>query len=325
MEKIMNEQFLVVKDVVKSFTVGKRSLLERILRKKVQTFNAVDHVSLSANKGETVAIVGESGSGKTTLGRLIVGLEKPDAGDILVDGKRVEYIAQRPENRGRLQMVFQDPSSSLDPYMSVEECVSEPIAKSALKKEEIKQKVVEALRLTGLDSSVLKRRTRELSGGQKQRVAIARAIVSDPQLIVLDEPTSALDVSIQAQILNLLVELQKLKRFTYVLITHDVKVARYLADSIAVMYLGKLVEHGPVKEVLSQPLHPYTQALIEAAPKIGAHSQVSVEGEPPSFLRLPKGCRYEPRCKFAMEVCKTQYPPETFVKNRRVWCYLYSA
>ncbi len=324
MESNTSEPFLVVNDVVKSFTVGKRSLVDRIMRRKPQTFNAVDHVSLSANRGETLAVVGESGSGKTTLGRLIVGLEKPDSGEVLVGGKKVRYVRQNPEGRGRLQMVFQDPSSSLDPYMTVEECVAESIVKNPLKRHEIRQRVIEALMLTGLDSSFLKKKTRELSGGQKQRVAIARAIISDPELIVLDEPTSALDVSIQAQILNLLVELQKLKRFTYVLITHDVKVARYMADSVAVMYLGRFVEYGAAKHVLSQPLHPYTQALFDAVPKVGSNLQVYLEGEVPSFLKVPKGCRYVTRCRFAMEICKTRYPEQKYVKNRGVWCYLYS-
>lgn len=309
--------------MVKRFPLGKKSVF-RLFGKKQRFVTALDNVSLSINKGETVVILGESGSGKTTLGRAIVGLERCDEGEILLNGKKVLYIRERGALRGRLQMVFQDPGASLDPFQSVADCIAEPIIQSGLEKEEIAEKITESLKLVGLEESSAKRKTSELSGGQKQRVAIARAIISEPDVIVLDEPTSSIDVSIQAQVLNLLVELQRLKGYTYVLITHDPNVARFMADAVAVMYLGKIVEYGPLSKVLDHPKHPYTQALLLSAPKLtGNASSKPIQGEPPSLINIPPGCRYEPRCPYSMPKCKEKEPTPILTNGTQVNCFLY--
>jgi peptide/nickel transport system ATP-binding protein len=322
--------FLQIDHAVKRFPIGQSGFWSSRFRKgSVSRFvSAVDDVSLSVSKGETLVILGESGSGKTTLGRMIVGLERLDGGSIQCDSEQVSYVRDRGAKRGRLQMVFQDPGSSLDPFVTVSDCVGEPITKTGLKKSEIAGKVNEALHLVGLEGQLVSRRTIELSGGQKQRVSIARAIISDPKVIVLDEPTSSIDVSIQAQVLNLLVDLQEMKNLTYVLISHDPNVARFMADYIAVMHLGKVVEYGPVSTVLSSPKHPYTKTLLASAPKLGAElpSEAAKEGDPQSMIVLPTGCRYEPRCKFAMKICKEKPPVLLSLKEDEktlVSCFLY--
>ena len=261
---------------------------------------------------------------KTTLGRLIVGLEKPDSGRIVLSGTEVIPVRENRKFRGRLQMVFQDPGSSLDPFMEVGEAVAEPLTQSGLSKAARRDKAFEALGKVGLESSLIGRRTSELSGGQKQRVSVARAIISDPDVIVLDEPTSSIDVSIQAQVLNLLIDLQKLNGYAYVLITHDPNVARYMADRIIVMYLGKVVEDGPAASVLSRPRHPYTQALLSSAPKLGETDIPAViKGEPPSLIDLPSGCPYAPRCPYAFAVCTEREPGSYQVEGVSAACYLY--
>jgi len=201
--------------------------------------------------------------------------------------------------------------------------VAEPISRVGLRKSEVIRKVSEALRLVGLSSSFMGRRTSDLSGGQKQRIAIARALISDPVAIVLDEPTSSIDVSIQAQILNLLVELQSLRSLTYVLITHDPNVAKFMADMIAVMYLGRIVEYGTPHSVLTKPKHPYTQALLASAPKLDGSSPEAIGGEPPSMINLPTGCRFEPRCPHAMPRCREREPSLISKDDELVACYLY--
>jgi peptide/nickel transport system ATP-binding protein len=329
---LQSDRFLQLERIVKKFSQGKIGFWSRVLhRGKSEKFiHAVDDVSLNVRKGETLVILGESGSGKTTIGRLIVGLDRIDSGRITLNGQEVKYVRDRGAKRGRLQMVFQDPGSSLDPYMTVAACVGEPLVKSNLSKTEVSAKASDALALVGLEGkSFASRKTSDLSGGQKQRVAIARALVSDPDVVVLDEPTSSIDVSIQAQVLNLLVDIQRIKRLTFVMISHDPNVARYMADNIAVMHLGRVVEYGPSKTLLLHPKHPYTQALLASAPKLGAilATGSTIAGDPQSMIVLPKGCRYEPRCPFAMEKCREREPilaqtkedPETLVA-----CYLYA-
>ena len=325
--------FLAIEHATKRFPLGKSgfwsSLIQRKATQASKFVSAVDDVSLQVNKGETLVILGESGSGKTTLGRLIVGLEKLDGGSITCDSAPISYVRDRGAKRGRLQMVFQDPGSSLDPYMTVSNCVREPIGKAGIEKSVVTEKVREALSLVGIEGPMISRRTAELSGGQKQRVAIARAIISDPKVVVLDEPTSSIDVSIQAQVLNLLVDLQKMKDLTYVMISHDPNVARFMADNIAVMHLGKVVEYGPSTRVLSRPRHPYTQTLLASAPKLGSELPVesATAADPQSMIVLPKGCRYEPRCKFAMKQCKDFSPALTPLSedpSTLVSCFLYS-
>jgi peptide/nickel transport system ATP-binding protein len=314
---------LQIENAVKKFSIGEQTIFSRLRREKRRYINAVDGVTLGVEKGESLVVLGESGCGKTTLGRLIVGLEKLDGGRISYEGTQVKYVRERGAVRGRLQMVFQDPSSSLNPYLSVSTCIAEPISKMGLGKSEITAKVSETLKLVGMESLFMARRTSELSGGQKQRTAIARALISDPAVIVLDEPTSSIDVSIQAQILNLLVEIQSLRDLTYVLITHDPNVARFMADKIAVMYLGKIVEYGRPGDVLKQPNHPYTQALLASAPKLDGSSPEAITGEPPSLINLPTGCRFEPRCPHAMPKCREREPPLVLRDDELVACYLY--
>ena len=318
-----SEPSLQIENVVKRFAIGSQGIWTRLRREKKRYVSAVDDVTLGIAKRETLVVLGESGCGKTTLGRLIVGLERLDAGRISYEGSEVKYVRDRGAVRGRLQMVFQDPSSSLDPYLTVSTCVAEPISKMGFKKSEIAERVSGALKLVGMESLFMSRRTSDLSGGQKQRTAIARALISDPAVIVLDEPTSSIDVSIQAQILNLLVELQSLRDLTYVLITHDPNVARFMADKIAVMYLGKIVEYGMPGEVLKNPKHPYTQALLASAPKLDGSEPGAIGGEPPSLINLPKGCRFEPRCPHAMPKCREREPTLLSKDGKLVACYLY--
>ena len=325
-----SDHFLQIEHVVKRFSQGGGGFWGNFSgRGKSKKFvRAVDDISLVVKKGETLVILGESGSGKTTLGRLIVGLERPDSGQIALDGEEVKFVRDRGAKRGRLQMVFQDPGSSLDPFMQVTSCVQEPLSKLGLSSSQISARVVDALDLVGLEgASFGSRRTSELSGGQKQRVAIARAIVSDPQVIVLDEPTSSIDVSIQAQVLNLLIDLQRIKGLTYILISHDPNVARFMADNLAVMQLGKVVEYGPSGNILNSPRHPYTQALLASAPKLGNPLPVTVsEGVPQSMIVLPKGCRYHSRCPFAMEKCSLKEPNLLPIRadETLVSCFLYN-
>jgi peptide/nickel transport system ATP-binding protein len=322
--------FLDIESAVKSFPIGSQSVWSRLRgAKNRELVRAVDGITLSVGKGKTLAILGESGSGKTTLGRLIVGLDRLDSGRIALGGSEVRYARERGASRGRLQMVFQDPGSSLDPFMTVAGCVAEPISRMNLPKEVVRKRTAEALKLVGLEATYMGRRTSELSGGEKQRVAIARAIVSDPEVVVLDESTSSIDVSIQAQVLNLLVELQRIKRLTYVLITHDPNVARFMADEVAVMYMGEVVENGAANQVLLKPKHPYTQALLESAPRLASGLPSSEEktllamGEPPSMINLPRGCRYEPRCPYAMPRCREREPKLLERGGVLISCYLY--
>jgi peptide/nickel transport system ATP-binding protein len=325
----MVKDFLVIEHVVKTFPARRRTITDFILRRKIPLIYAVNDVSLRLDRGKVLTLLGESGSGKTTLGRLIVGLEKPDSGRILIDGEEVPYVGSREylksRLRGKLQIVFQDPASSLDPYMTVKDIVAEPLAKLGVSKRDVIKAVKNALELVGLDSSFLNCRPTELSGGQKQRVAIARAIITNPELVVLDEPTSALDASIQAQILNLLVKLQRDLGLTYVFITHDARVARFISDYIAVMYLGRVVEYGPAHEIFNKPLHPYTQALLSAIPEVGRRGlPKTVGGEVPSAINIPKGCPFWPRCPYTMDKCRVELPKEICINNRTIMCHLYS-
>ncbi len=317
---------LQVSGIVKRFPLGKRSLWDRVIRKPLRFLRAVGGVTFEVRGGETLVVLGESGSGKTTLGRLIVGLEEPDLGEITLSGTRVVPIRKSRNLRGRLQMVFQDPGSSLDPFMTVREAVSEPLTGASLPKEAMSARVLEAVESVGLDHTLVDRRAAGLSGGQKQRVSVARAIISKPQVIVLDEPTSSIDVSIQAQVLNLLIELQKRNGYAYVLITHDPNVARFVGDSVAVMYLGKVVEYGPASIVLQHPKHPYTQALLSSTPKLGESGIPGViKDEPSSLIELPSGCQYVPRCPYAMAVCGGKEPGFYEIEGSRATCYLYDS
>jgi oligopeptide transport system ATP-binding protein len=306
-----SESVLRTENVTKYFPVRKG--LNPFSREK-RFIRAVDDVSISIDKGKTVAVVGESGCGKTTLARTIAMLTPPTGGKIMFSGREITSgKVSRDELYKEMQMVFQDPESSLDPRMKVGQSIAEPLrGLMGWKGDEIEEAVRRSLKAVGLSEDFAERLPRQLSGGQKQRVAIARAISTQPSLVILDEPTSALDASVQAQILKLLLEIQREFKLSYMLITHNIAVAQYMSDFIAVMYAGNLVEYGPIKEVITKPRHPYTIALIQAAPIPDPTKknllQVEIKGEVPSAINPPPGCRFNPRCPYAESLCSEQNP-----------------
>jgi len=291
---------------------------------------AVDNVNFFIKKGETFGLVGESGCGKTTLGRTLIQLIPPTNGTVYFMGKNLSDISKSELRKLRLhmQIVFQDPSSSLNPRMTVKQIIGEPIKiNSKLKNEEITQKVLLLLKTVGLDEQHMYRFPHEFSGGQKQRIGIARALALNPDFIVLDEPTSALDVSVQAKILNLFKDLQKKFNLTYLFITHDLSVIKYISDRVAVMYAGKIVELSPTKELFKKQLHPYTIALLCCIPipdpKIKKEFIV-IKGEVPSLINPPSGCKFHPRCPKRMPKCKEIEPELIEINNEHfVACHLY--
>jgi oligopeptide transport system ATP-binding protein len=288
-----------------------------ILQREVARVHAVDDVSLSISKGETVGLVGESGCGKSTLGRCVVRLLEPTAGDVVFDGRSIGKLgarALRPLRR-QMQMVFQDPYASLNPRKRVGTIVGDPLKIHGLgDRKERKKQVEELLETVGLSPEHYNRFPHEFSGGQRQRIGVARALALRPKLIVADEPVSALDVSIQAQMVNLLEELQDEFGLTYLFIAHDLGVVRHVSDRIAVMYLGKLVELSPAEELYTRPIMPYTEALLSAVPipdpdLSEKRERIVLEGDVPSPIHPPSGCRFHPRCRYATEVCSQIEPP----------------
>jgi oligopeptide transport system ATP-binding protein len=298
-----------------------------IFQKTVGQIKAVDDVSFFIKRGETLGLVGESGSGKTTIGRGILNLIKPTSGEVLFDGEDVAKMkgGELRRVRRRMQVIFQDPYSSLNPRMSAGNLVGEPLLVHNLtkNKQEYREKIAEMFQLVGLSSMMMDRYPHEFSGGQRQRIAIARALVMKPDFVVCDEPVSALDVSIQAQIINLLDELQEELQLTYLFIAHDLSVVRHISDRIAVMYLGKLVEVVDSDELSVDPLHPYTRALLSAAPVPDPAIEITKQrmvltGEVPSPLNPPSGCTFNPRCPMATEAC-TQIVPQLRRVKKNHW------
>ncbi|MGD9851654.1 MAG: ABC transporter ATP-binding protein [Nitrospirales bacterium] len=294
---------------------------------------AVDDVTFHLKQGETLGLVGESGCGKTTVGRTILRLIEPTAGEVIFEGKDV--LALRPkelrQTRKRMQLIFQDPYSSLNPRMTIGSIVSEPLKIHHIAQGKALQDQLDQLFMrVGLRPEHQSRYPHEFSGGQRQRVGIARALALNPKFIVCDEAVSALDVSIQAQILNLLRDLQQEFHLSYLFITHDLNVVQYLADRIAVMYLGQLAEVASATDLFNDPKHPYTQALLSANPvpdPTATPKRIILPGDVPSPLNPPSGCRFHPRCPQAMDVCKTVEPHLTQIgppeKGQQVWCHLY--
>lgn len=281
---------------------------------KTKPLKAVDDISFTIKKGETLGLVGESGCGKTTAGRSILHLYKPTAGEIIYDGMKVSKETMN-EYRKKATMVFQDPYSSLNPRMTVSDIIAEPldIHKMYSSQDERRERVLELMNYVGLNSEHASRYAHEFSGGQRQRIGIARAIAIRPEFIVCDEPVSALDVSIQAQVINMFVELQEKMNLTYLFIAHDLLVVRHISNRIAVMYLGKMVELADAGEIYSHPLHPYSQSLLSAVPvpdpkKARANQRIVLSGDIPSPLNAPSGCPFRTRCRFAKPECSESMP-----------------
>ena len=301
-----------------------------VFKRVVGQVYAVDGVSMAIPRGCTQALVGESGCGKTTVGKGILQLLRPTAGSVrfaATELTRLRGEALR-KRRSDFQFVFQDPYSSMNPRMMVGDIVEEGMLAQGIGKtrEERRQRVLELFSQVGLSPAHVRRYPHEFSGGQRQRICIARALADDPKLLICDEPTSALDVSVQAQILNLLKDLQGRLGLSYLFITHNLSVVAYLADRVAVMYLGRIVEEGPVDEVLEQPQHPYTRALLSAVPTVEPATQrevIRLEGDMPSPANPPSGCHFHPRCPDAMPQCQAAYPGNFGREDHPVHCFLY--
>ena len=290
---------------------------------------AVDNVSLWIDAGETLGLVGESGCGKSTLARAILQLSRPTAGEVWFRGENLAALGgnRLRQARREIQMVFQDPYASLDPRMMVEDIISEPLRNYG-QKENLTERVQKLLATVGLDSSAMFRYPHEFSGGQRQRIGIARALALNPALVVADEPASALDVSIQAQILNLLRELQAQRGLSYLFISHDLSVVSLLSHRVAVMYLGEIVEMGATEQSFRHPQHPYTEALLASVPEPDpraehAKARIVLRGDVPSPVNRPSGCSFHPRCRYAFKRCAEEKPPlQEFAPGRWVSCHL---
>jgi peptide/nickel transport system ATP-binding protein len=314
-EHAVDGQFLLeVKDLKKHFPI-KRGFLSKI----VGHVKAVDGVSFYVREGETLGLVGESGSGKTTTGRMILRAHDPTSGDIWFTDREMGRVniaelenRQLKKLRRNIQMIFQDPNSSLNPRMTLLQIVGEPLMLHGLARgKELTNRVAELLEVVGLRSQYMSRYPHAFSGGQRQRIGIARALALHPQLVVCDEPVSALDVSVQAQVLNLLQDLQGKFGLTYLFVAHDLSVVEHISDRVAVMYVGRLVEHATTAELFANPKHPYTEALLSAVPKPDPRIRTQpmvLPGEVPDPANAPSGCPFHPRCRYAQDICKVERP-----------------
>jgi oligopeptide/dipeptide ABC transporter ATP-binding protein len=320
---------LSVEGLSKSY-VGAPSLIARLTGTKPTVVRAVSDVSLTVNRGEILGLIGESGCGKSTLGRAILRLHEPTAGKIVFDGEDITALdaTALKAMRRRMQIIFQDPYASLNPRRTVAEIVGLPLQLHGLatSRADLRAKVAAIIERVGLKANHLDRYPHQFSGGQRQRIGIARALVSNPEFIVCDEPVSALDVSIQAQIIRLLLDLKDEFGLTYLFISHDISVIGYLSDRVAVMYLGEIVELGPVETVLAGPRHPYTQSLMSAVPEVEASgtkkARVRLKGDLPSPLNPPSGCKFHTRCPLAIDICRHRAPQsETLGPGHSAACH----
>lgn len=288
--------------------------------------HAVDDVTFTIERGKTLGVVGESGCGKSTLGRTIIHLHDATDGKVLLDGKDITHVKGKElkDAREKMQIIFQDPYSSLDPRKSIDSTIREPlIISKRYSKADVERKADELMEVVGIDERLRRSYPHELDGGRRQRVVIARALALEPEFIVCDEPVSALDVSIQAQVLNLLKQLQIVKHLTYMFVTHDMSVVRHISDDICVMYLGQVVEKAPTKEIFDHPTHPYTQALLSAIPTTDIHHPMKrqiIKGEITSPINPKPGCRFVARCPFAKEVCHQPMKQEEIAPGHFVTC-----
>ncbi|MCD6420397.1 MAG: ABC transporter ATP-binding protein [Synergistetes bacterium] len=321
----MERPLLEVRHLVKYFPIRRG-----VFRRTVGWIKAVDDISFDVYEGETLGLVGESGCGKTTTGLTILRLEEPTSGKVVFQGKNLAELPpeEMRKERRNLQIIFQDPYSSLDPRMRIKDIVSEGLLSHNLYDRKRRVKVVgDLLQKVGLSPEYMNRFPHEFSGGQRQRIGIARALALNPKLIVCDEAVSALDVSIRSQVINLLEDLQKEFGLTYIFIAHDLSVIKHISDRIVVMYLGKIVEVAPKKNLFDKPLHPYTKALISAVPVPNPDfrkHRIILQGDVPSPANPPQGCRFHPRCPNAMDACRTQEPQMVEVEDGHfVACHLY--
>ncbi|MEK5233308.1 dipeptide ABC transporter ATP-binding protein [Lysinibacillus sp. FSL K6-0232] len=323
----MSKVLLKVEGLKKYFPIRKG-----VLNKQVGYVKAVDDVSFEVFEGETLGIVGESGCGKSTTGRLLMRLLEPTEGKVEFAGQQISELSKDEMRKARrdIQMIFQDPYASLNPRHSIGKILEEPLIVHGMgSAKERKQKVLELLEIVGLNEYHIKRYPHQFSGGQRQRIGIARALMTNPRLIIADEPVSALDVSIQSQVLNLLQELQKDLKLTYIFISHDLGVVRHISNRVGVMYLGKLVELTASEDLYAEPLHPYTQALLASVPvpdPTFEREQIIISGDIPSASNPPSGCAFHPRCPFKKEQCSQVVPKMQEVKpGHYVACHLYEA
>lgn len=320
----MVEEVVKLKNLKKYFEVGKG------VNKKTIYVKAVDDVTFTINKGEIIGLVGESGSGKTTLARVLLNLTKPTDSYVIFNGVNLSKASKREMKkfRSEVAVVFQDPASNLNPRDTILSSIMRPMILQGVSQKVARQKAKESLEHVKMDTRYLNSYPHQLSGGQLQRIAIARALVLNPKVMILDEPTSALDISVQAQILNLLLDLQEEFKLTYLVITHDLNVIRYMSDRVAVMYLGKLVELGKTEEVINNPKHPYTKGLMAASPILNPHKRNEekklMQGDPGSLINLPSGCNFHPRCPYVSEICKNKIPENVFFDDgHQVACFKY--
>lgn len=320
----MEQKVMIKLDGLKKYF----SISKGLIKKTTTYVKAVDDISLEIKQGEIVGLVGESGSGKTTLARVVLNLTKMTGGNVIIDGIDMSKVtkAQMKQLRSEIAVVFQDPASNLNPRQTVESSIMRPMIIHGVPKAEAKQKAKEVLEMVKMDQRYLDSYPHQLSGGQLQRIAIARALALNPKIMILDEPTSALDVSVQAQILNLLLDLQEQLNLTYLVITHDLNVIKYISDKIAVMYLGRLVEFGPTLEIAEHAKHPYTRGLLNAAPILDPNlrdrEKEVMGGDPGSLIKIGAGCRFCDRCKYATEECRTTMPEDIIVApGHQVACF----